>query len=297
MRRKKGRFRITRKGKIVITLLSAALIFAGAYILGIVPEMKITHGSTPGSSIVNASVDVDNKKNETTEETDSKDNNSSSIINKPDEAPEAAAGVNNDKSNNTTNNTATNTSKDNKKPGEAIDEEFFNKALFIGDSITEGISAYGLLDDKNVLAVKGLTISKAEKEMDRIVKRHPEKIYILLGSNDMLYGMDSEKFSSHYIEFIQNIKDKLPETKIYIQSIFPVAKNVESKKPLLANPRIDEFNSVLKKKAEEQGITYIDISSLLKDGSGVMNKDYTSDGIHVKYKFYSIWLNCVKENS
>lgn len=274
-------FKLTKRGKIVVALLSTTLIFAGGAVLKWNPEIQIILGSNSRSSIVSASADEDGKNESTIEriyvpDSDVKSTNKTlKIDNKP-------------KNNNTAGNNSA---------GPEIDEEFFSNALFIGDSITEGISAYGLLDASNILAAKGLTISKAEKEMDTIVKRHPEKIYILLGSNDLLYGMDSEEFSSDYIEFIQHIKDKLPETKIYIQSIFPVSRNIEIEKPLLSNSRIDEFNVNLKKKAEAQGIGYIDISSLLKDGSGIMNKEYTSDGIHVKYKFYSIWLDCVKNNS
>lgn len=286
MVRKRTHFRVTKKGKIVFILLSTALILAAAA-MRLYPKVVFS-SVNPEKSPKNISVEVEKEDDITTDRVDFQDNTLSSII-----RPHKYVSITK-----TNSNTGTNTSNsNNKNTGPEIDEEYFSKTLFIGDSITEGIKAYGLLDDTNVLAVKGLTVLKAEKEIGAIAKRNPERIYILLGSNDLLYGMDSEKFSSEYIEFVQLIKDKLPETKIYIQSIFPVSKEVEGKKPMLSNPRIDEFNRELKKAAEQQGIGYIDISQLLKDDSGIMNKDYTSDGIHVKYKFYSIWLDCVKRNS
>lgn len=284
MGQRRTHFRITKKGRIVFTLLSTTLVLAGAVILWIHPGVVFS-SSNPKNSKTHAPVVIKGQDDKTNGSVDINDDLASII------GPYKYVSS-------TKTNTNTNSSNNgNKNTDPEIDEEFFNKALFIGDSITEGISAYGLLNDKNVLAVKGLTVLKAEKEIDTIAKRNPERIYILLGSNDLLYGMDSEKFSSEYIEFIQHIKDKLPDSKIYIQSIFPVSKDIESKKPMLSNSRIDEFNTRLKSMAKEQKINYINISEFLKDNSGIMNKDYTSDGIHVKYKFYSIWLDCVKRNS
>lgn len=282
MGQRRWRFRLTNKGKIVVVLLSTTLVFAAGAALKWHPEWELFSKSGYSNSVVNASAESEggSSKIERIYVPDKDVKSTNKLI---------AANINHI--------TGNNASSKNNSANLEIDEEFFSKALFIGDSITEGISAYGLLDKSNILAAKGLTISKAEKEMDTIIKRKPEKIYILLGSNDLLYGMDSEKFSSDYLGFIQDIKDKLPETKVYIQSIFPVTKDVENKKPLLTNLRIDEFNLVLQRKASEQGIGYIDIATLLKDESGIMNRDYTSDGIHVKFKFYSIWLDCIKKNS
>lgn len=278
MGQRRSRFRLTSKGKIVVVLLSTTLVLAAA--LKWHPEWELFSKSGYSNSVVNASAESDGGSGriERIYVPDSDVKSTNKLINA-----------------NSSPKPGSNKADNNSSP--EIDEEFFSKALFIGDSITEGISAYGLLDKSNILAAKGLTISKAENEMDTIIKMKPEKIYILLGSNDLLYGMDSEKFSSDYLGFIQDIKYKLPETKVYIQSIFPVTKDVESKKPLLTNSRIDEFNLVLQRKAGEQEIGYIDIASLLKNEEGIMNKDYTSDGIHVKFKFYSIWLDYIKKNS
>ena len=277
MGRRRVHFRLTKRGKIVVALLSTTLVLAVGTVFKWHPEWKFFSKSGYRNAVVNASAETEGEGGRIERiympDSDVKSTNKHIITNL---SPKA---VNNNSAN------------------PEIDEEFFNNTLFIGDSITEGISAYGLLDKSNILAAKGLTISKAEKEMDTIIKRKPGKIYILLGSNDLLYGMDSEKFSSEYLGFIQKIRDKLPDTKVYIQSIFPVSKDVENKKPLLTNSRIDEFNLVLERKAKEQGIGYIDIAVLLKDEGGTINKDFTSDGIHVKFKFYSIWLDCIKKNS
>lgn len=278
MRRRKKEFRITKKGRVFITALLIIILSIPTFIFRFQIGAMIGVSKASINDPTHLSIDEINMSK------DKIDFNETNVLNyaMPHKNPYIARADDKPKV---------------EKETPKVDEDFFQKALFVGDSITEGIKDYGILDNLNVFAVKGLTISKAEKEIDSIVERNPERIYILLGSNDLLYGMDSDKFSSRYVEFIQMIGERLPKTKVYIQSIFPVSKDVETKRPMLSNSRIDEFNAKLKVTAEAKGIHYINISALLKDSNGIMNSEYTSDGIHVKYKFYNIWLDCIKKNS
>lgn len=167
----------------------------------------------------------------------------------------------------------------------------FSDTVFIGDSITEGLPAYELISDSRVVSQKGFTVPKAKAEIGRVIQCKPERIFILLGLNDMLYGISSEKYASNYKELVQTLKSNLPDAKIYLQSVFPVSERVEKNKPLIANPRIDEFNNALREMAEEQGVNYVDVSSLFKNVNGRLDEDFSSDGIHLKYKAYGLWLD------
>jgi hypothetical protein len=178
--------------------------------------------------------------------------------------------------------------------GQNVDKAFFKKSLFLGDSITEGIASYEILDDVNVYANKGFTVLKAEKDIQGIVKSKPDNIFILLGVNDILNGISSEKFVSDYGQLIDSIMQKLPDTKIYVQSIFPVTANTEKKKPKLTNSRINEFNEALVTMTKEKGVNYIDVASEFKDGNGYMQQESSADGIHLKAKSYKTWISNVK---
>lgn len=178
-----------------------------------------------------------------------------------------------------------------------VDENFLNKSIFIGDSITEGISAYGLVDESIVFAEKGLTVLKAGKEIERIRKTNPEEIFILLGVNDLLYGISSSQFVSDYEKLIQNVKSKMPKSKIYIEAIFPVSAKIEQQKPMMSNKRINEFNTALKEMAWQQEVQFLEASSLFKDKNGRMGTEHSSDGIHLKYKSYKLWLEYLSTNA
>lgn len=175
--------------------------------------------------------------------------------------------------------------------------DFPDKTAFIGDSITEGLSSYCLVDDEKVFASKGLTLIKAKDEIPQVTKINPERIFILFGANDLLYGMKSSEYTKSYKEFINLIKKSMPKTNIYVESILPVTEEVQNKKPLLANSRIDEFNSALIQMAKEEGVNYVNASGIFKNSKGCMDTKYSSDGIHLKFEAYKMWLNCLKNST
>lgn len=191
----------------------------------------------------------------------------------------------------------TSSSEDQQNPSPRKYDEFFQDTVFVGDSITEGVSFFELTEDSKVVSEKGFTVAKAEKEIDRIVKAKPEHIFIQLGLNDMLYNISSEKFAKQYSDFVQNLTTKIPGVNIYIQAIFPVSAKMEQKRPELSNAKIDEFNNALSKMSKELNIQFIDVASILKDDQGKLREEYTSDGIHLKYKSYILWFDHLKAST
>lgn len=168
----------------------------------------------------------------------------------------------------------------------------FKDDLFLGDSLTEGLSFYELIGDKNVIGIKGLTTVKAMDQVNDIAKRKPKNIFILLGDNDLQMAVNGEKFASNYLKLIKMIKAKSPSSNIYIQSIPPVTQKAEQKNKLITNSRINQFNNAAKNMAQNEKVNFIDISPIFKN-----NKDlYEKDGIHLKYKFYGIWLDFIKRS-
>ena len=115
----------------------------------------------------------------------------------------------------------------------------------------------------------------------------------MFGMNDILTGESSKEFVKNYRELIQAIKDNLPDSNIYIQSRLPVSPKVKDKKPLLTNENVDDFNQALMDIAENDNFQYLNIGSILDDNMDLLEPD----GIHVKYKFYKLWLDYLIENT
>ena len=175
-------------------------------------------------------------------------------------------------------------------------KDTFANSVFVGDSLTEGLSIYDYIDAENVIAYKGMTIQTAKNEIENIAQRNPNRVLLLLGTNDILSGEISSQFASRYIELVQDIKKSIPEAVIYVQSIFPVSAEVEANRPMLANSRIDEYNAALKEASINNGYKYIDVCTKFKNADGKMIDHYSPDGIHLNYEYYKIWLNYLSQN-
>ncbi len=169
--------------------------------------------------------------------------------------------------------------------------QIFSKDIFLGDSRVDSLAFYGIVDEEKVVSELGFTAKKAIKKLDYIESHSPENIYILLGLNDMLNYRESGKFMQDYEKLIDSINERLPETKIYIHSILPVADKVKDKKPFLTNGNIENFNYSLSEFVEKKSLNYMDINYIIQENEDLLEPD----GIHLKYDFYNIWLKKLVE--
>ena len=117
-----------------------------------------------------------------------------------------------------------------------LNQERFANSVFLGDSLTEGLSLYGYVDASNVVAVRGLNLITAQKKIKKIAKKNPQYLFVMLGINDLSWtGSTVSGVADSYKKLIEKIHKKTPETKIYIQSLLPVTKKYESSHKLLKN--------------------------------------------------------------
>lgn len=188
---------------------------------------------------------------------------------------------------------------------EPLTETYFGKCAFVGDSITVGLSDYQLVPIKNVYAEIGMNIEKINTDtiqtqfgqttvLEGLKQAKPENIYIMLGSNGIAWLSVSDMIS-YYSEFVDSVKQNLPDSNIYILSIPPVTAARESaeEEPIL-NSDIDKYNSELLKMADEKKIYYVDINTALKGNDGKFPKENAAeDGMHFKKTTYSIMLDYI----
>ncbi|GED69577.1 lipase [Brevibacillus reuszeri] len=170
----------------------------------------------------------------------------------------------------------------------------FQNSVFLGDSITEGLSYHDILEEANVMGDAGKITELALEDIDDLTKRNPKHVFIMLGSDDLLLPPqitdNPMQYSLKYYEkLIEGIKRKLPEASITVLSVTPVTAEVEQETP--AYKHISEYNHWLKELAAKQKIAYADVSSIASDDQDV----YTSDGIHFKPKFYTRMLDFLKD--
>lgn len=184
----------------------------------------------------------------------------------------------------------------------AVDSSYFDEAVFIGDSRTEGmITATGLYNAK-AFTHKGLTVDTAFKDLvveidgqyytvvDALNYTSFNKVYIMLGINETGW-IYSSKFIEGYVKIIDAIKAANPNAQIYVQEILPVSNSVSSTHDYIKNSKIDEYNQLLRQMAEEQQVYFIDTASSVAAEDGSLPEDAAVDGIHMKNSYCQKWLD------
>ena len=174
--------------------------------------------------------------------------------------------------------------------------EFIEKGqvLFAGSSLMEQFPINELLLNYELpykvynRGVSGFTtIELLENIEPCILDLEPKVLFLNIGTNDLngeTYDIDG--LYQNFSKIISIIKDKLPDTSIYLMAYYPVKEEILQQKttPIRyrTNKRIDEANEkVVQRIANENNLHYIDVNDGLKDKNGEQIEAFTVDGVHM----------------
>lgn len=195
---------------------------------------------------------------------------------------------------------------------EDMGPEYIDKIIFLGDSTTYGMKYYGVLSGgKNTKQVwtpasGTLTLSNqsfativypvTDEEIpirDAVALEKPEMMVITLGVNGVSF-MEEDYFKSEYKMLVEDIKEISPDTKIILQSIFPIASNYEYQGDI-NNTKILAANGWILDVAEETGVKYLDTISILLGEDGFMPQEYhNGDGLHLNEGSFNLVLDYIR---
>lgn len=180
---------------------------------------------------------------------------------------------------------------------EFTSEASFANSIFIGDSIVSGISYYKYLGNDRVVADTNLTASKALDKVSQIAAGNPDKVYIMLGLNDLNYNSKTvDSIAQDFTNLVAQIKQTVPTAKIYLVSVTPITKACESKSNIyIKMSNVEALNTKLKEVSSSQGVYFADINSALQDSSGYLNSSVTGNGYNLKSEYYGFLLNTLAE--
>ena len=164
--------------------------------------------------------------------------------------------------------------------------------VFVGDSIFEGYKLEKHFEGMPTIN-SGISGHKTRDILDnmngRIYKYNPSKVFLLIGTND-IGVIDSEETVQNIGKIIDGIKNNRKYAEIYVQSIYPVNKEVEDWKAagVRDNEVIKSMNKDIKKICSDKGVTYMDVYDLLADGEGNLKEEYSYDGLHLSDEGYKV---------
>lgn len=190
---------------------------------------------------------------------------------------------------------------------------YLDGCVFFGDSLTAGLGLYSELDaqfiagtgvnpqsvfDRPVINIPGsderITMMAALENVDP----SPARIYIGIGANWVgeSSGISEDTFCKHYVAMLNAIQEMHPDSDIFLQSMLPVSKEYDTNETGtnrygLTNSMIRTFNALIEQIAVDEGVWYLDVNSSFVNDEGYLPSDETTDGMHLKPEFYSVWVD------
>lgn len=188
--------------------------------------------------------------------------------------------------------------------------------IFVGDSLTAHLRSTGALTggtntkqvwrhelntmtlSSEINAVKIIYPETGEKMTisQAAAKAKPSILVINLGINGVSFLKESD-FKDAYASLIRAVREASPNTRIILQSIYPVTDFCSTKG--IDNARIDTANQWVKAVAAENGCRYLDVQSVLKDSKNNLNAEYCNnpDGIHMGKNGYEVVLEYIRTHA
>lgn len=193
------------------------------------------------------------------------------------------------------------------KPANATDDAYFDTAVIIGDSRTEGLSLYTGMSNLDAFCSKGLNIEKVMTDaivstdkgmitaLEALKLKQYDNIYISFGLNELGWVYD-DVFIEDYKTFIDSVREIQPDATIYVENILPVSKKLSDEDEIYNNKNVKKFNKLLKRMCKDYGdIIYLDVaSSVTVDGA--LPADASTDGRHCNQEYCEKWLEYIRQN-
>ena len=165
------------------------------------------------------------------------------------------------------------------------EKEIDNNFLFVGDFGTEEFNFDNFELDYHYVKKtdKKLTTEKLNDDLnDYIYKYNPSIVFLQVGVIDLDEDKSVDEIIDNYGKIIDSIKENRSYAEIYIESLYPINRDIEDFddeiiKSNIDNDDIKKLNSRLKALAEKKKVKYIDLFSALEN-KGKLDDIYTDNG-------------------
>lgn len=197
-------------------------------------------------------------------------------------------------------------------------QAYLDSIVFVGDSTTAHLRSRGVLSggtstkqvwvpsdntlllDLNITAKKIVYPDTGEQLTiaDATAKAKPAYMVLTIGLNGVTSFVGNKNlYQNCYGKLIEAIQEASPDTKIILQSVFPVAANQKtfSVDAATLNGYIDTLNGYVLELAGKYEVRYLDTASVLKGADGNLPEAYQNgDGIHLTAEGYNVILNYIR---
>ncbi|MBO4367932.1 MAG: hypothetical protein J5859_04390 [Clostridia bacterium] len=197
---------------------------------------------------------------------------------------------------------------------ERVDFSYFNDSLFVGDSVSGKLATYvmkqrrtdpGFMGTAQFFVADSFSCRNALKQVtdtskhptykgkkmtieDAVAASGSKKVFIMLGMNDAAFGID--KAVDNMVTVIERIRDKNPETTIFIQSATP---RIRGSQP--TTKELFKYDLLLYETVKDMDHVYfVDVAHAMRDEDGNLREmlcsDLTTMTLHLNDKGCQVWV-------
>lgn len=193
-----------------------------------------------------------------------------------------------------------------------VDEDYFDDAVFLGDSRTEGLQLYSGLKSGDFFWHKGMTVFRVDDPERRVIEvdgrkmtmmealalKQYAKVYIMIGINELGYPVSS--YNKGLRAMVDKVKELQPNAVIYLQTLPPVNEEVAKASGLgdyINNTNVNAFNDAVVQTAADKQVALLDTASVFRTENGDLDADMAADGVHFRRAGYQIWYEYLRTHT
>ena len=192
---------------------------------------------------------------------------------------------------------------------EAVADSWFDDAVFLGDSRTEGLQLFSGLKHGSFLWLRDAVLYRGELPKYALFGDGEEKVTMLQALGQKEYGAvyiftginelerSPEYFREKLTAFLDRVLELQPRAVVYLQTVLPVneaAARQSSQQSFITNAGVDAFNEVIRELAAEKQVLLLDTAEVYRGEDGQLPAEMTSDGCHFKAKYYKRWADYLR---
>lgn len=192
------------------------------------------------------------------------------------------------------------------------DDSFFDDAVFLGDSRTEGLHLFGGLKHGTYYHANGMNVFRVDNEDYKIAevdgqkytlvgalgKRSYRSVYIMIGVNEL--GYPAENYEQGLAEFVDKVLAAQPEAVVYLQIMPPLNDSLCRRNKLadyITNANLAKFNEAIVRVAAEKKVVLLNTAEVYTGEDGQLPAELANDGCHFAYGAYKLWADYLRNHT
>ena len=189
----------------------------------------------------------------------------------------------------------------------AVDDSYFDDAVFIGDSRMQGFRNLSGITNGNFVTAVGMELENFYTDsqiatadgnvtvLDALKNLNFSKIYMMLGTNE-LGAYDMTQVGESYRKVLTDIKQLSSSVDpiVYVYSVIYVDESLVTTGDYVNNSNVDAVNLEILKMCKEEGYHYINLNEVLSNGKHSLISGAAEDGIHLDTDYCKKWLEYTK---